>query len=246
MLRMSPNFHQASSGTRAGVRSPSTSVALVERPLEPAECLQALGQDRAQLQEMGDVALRVGDLAFADRSDQPVRQAVGLGKRPAEHLVDQTGERGRRHAQEAGDDLGVEDGGGDGAARRLQHVEVLERCVGDRRAGSAEEGGQWFGVYGERVDQRHLVRPGDLDERQVGDVRALRVELGVEGVVLLAGDRGDELVEAGAVDHHDRRRASRRCACHGAPSARRRQRMVGRDDDCEPRFTGCMPGRVRR
>ena len=78
--------------------------------------------------------------------------------------------------------------------------------VGDGHARSVEDRRQRGGVDGQRIDQGHLVGPGDLDEREVGDVGALRVELGVEAVVLLVADGCDERVETAAVEHHDRRR----------------------------------------
>ena len=49
--------------------------------------------------------------------------------------------------------------------------------------GPAEHRGQRRGIDGEGIDQRHLVGPGDLNQRQIGDVGALGVELGVEAVV---------------------------------------------------------------
>ena len=42
--------------------------------------------------------------------------------------------------------------------------------MGHRDARPAEDLGQGRGIDGQGVDERHLVRPGDLDEGQVGDV----------------------------------------------------------------------------
>ena len=139
MPRMSPSFHHASSGTRAGARSPSTWSHSLEGPLQPAQRPQPLGEHVPQLQQVGDVVEGVGDLAVRDGPDEPVREPVRLRQRDAEHLVHQAGQRRRGETEEAGDDLGVEDRGGHGAARRHQHVEVLGRRVGHRDAGPAED-----------------------------------------------------------------------------------------------------------
>ena len=98
----------------------------------------------------------------------------------------------------------------------MQHVEVLRRRVGHRDAGSAEDRGQRRGVDGERVDQRHLVGPGDLDQGQIGDVGALGVELGVEAVVVLAATSATRASRPAVVDHHVGGR--RRCVT-GVPTA---------------------------
>ena len=165
-------------------------VALVEGPLEPAQGAQPVGQHRPQLEQVGDVAHGVGELAFGHRPLQPVREPVGLGQGDAQHRVDQPAERRGRHAEEPGHDLGVEHGGRDRAAGGHEHVEILRGRVRHGDTGPAEHLGQRRRVDGERVDERHLVGPGDLDERQVGDVGPLGVELGVEAVALLGGDLG--------------------------------------------------------
>ena len=122
---------------------------------------------------------------------------------------------GRRHAEEPGHDLGVEHGGGDGTARGHEHVEVLRRRVGHRDARALEDPGQRRRVDGQRVDERHLVGPGDLDEREVGDVGPLGVELGVEAVVLLGADLVHQHRQARCVDDEVHRRSA---SVTGAPS----------------------------
>ena len=77
----------------------------------------------------------------------------------------------------------------------MKHVEVLGRGVRHGNAGATEHRRQRGGVDGERVDEGHLVLPGDLNERQIGDVGPLGVELGVEGVVVLRGHLGDQRLE---------------------------------------------------
>ena len=62
----------------------------------------------------------------------------------------------------------------------------------DGHTGSTEDSGQWGRVDRQRVDQCHLVGPGDLNQSQVGHVGTLGVELGVEAVGVLGGHLGDE------------------------------------------------------
>ena len=94
--------------------------------------------------------------------------------------------------------------GGQGTARGQQDVEVLTGGVGHRLARAVEHVGQGGQVEGQGVDQGHPVGPGDLDEGQVRHVRPLGVELGVEGVVLLAQEGFDQRGQAGWVVDHGR------------------------------------------
>ena len=190
-------------------------LAFAQCPFQAPECPQLFGEHVAQLQQVGDVVQGVGDLALRNRTDQPVGEPVGLGERNAEHLVHQAGQRRRGEPEEAGDDLGVEDGGGDGPAGRHEHIEILRRGVGHRDARPAEDPGQRRRVHRERVDERHDARPGDLNECQVGDVGLLGVELGVEAVAVLRGHFVHQRLEALGVDHHGRRRAHRGVASTG-------------------------------
>ena len=91
-----------------------------------------------------------------------------MGRVTPEHLVDQAGQRGGRQAEEPGHDLGVEHSAGTAPQAAMQHVEVLPAAWATAMPGPVEHLGQRGGVDGERVDQRHLVGPGDLDEGQLG------------------------------------------------------------------------------
>jgi len=64
-------------------------IALAERPLQPIERAEALGEHAPELQEVGDVVDGIGDLVGRDRPLQPVREAVCLGERNAEHPLDE-------------------------------------------------------------------------------------------------------------------------------------------------------------
>ena len=86
---------------------------------------------------------------------------------------------------------------------------------GDTRP--AEHLGQRRRVDGEGVDERHLVGPGDLNERQVGDIGPLGVELGVEAVALRGGDLGDQRLEGAGVDHQPHRLVRAPSSAHAGP-----------------------------
>ena len=89
-------------------------------------------------------------------------------------------------ARGAGGDLGVKDRGRHDPTRRLEDVEVLFGRVHDGNAWTREDVAQRFGIDGEGIDEDHLIGPSDLDQGQLGVVGALEVELGVDGVILLA------------------------------------------------------------
>ena len=126
-----------------------------------------------------------------------------LGTRRAELALVQFGQRRQPEPEEAGRDLGVEDPGRHCAGRDLQHLEVLGGGVDDDRGRAPEQLGQRPDVDGERVEQGHLdgavVRPGELHQRQLGVVRALPVELGVERVDRHAREALQQIVEGTTV-----------------------------------------------
>lgn len=68
----------------------------------------------------------------------------------------------------------------------------------DRRAGPGEDFAERTDVHGQRVHQHDVVRPGELEEGQLGEVGRLAMELGVEPddrlVVELIEDVGEVAV----------------------------------------------------
>ena len=123
-----------------------------------------------------------------------------------------------------------------------------------RDAGSPEDRRQGRGVDRERVHERRLAVPGDLDERQIRDVGALGVEFGVEAVRVLRRHLGHQGLEPGAVDHRGRGGTHR---CVAAPdlgsgalvfTARVDGSMVGlvafRRRRAGRPGVGCRPGRL--
>ena len=86
-----------------------------------------------------------------------------------------------------------------------EHVEVLLGGVEHGHRLGLEQLGQQAGVGGERVDEGDAAGPGELDERQLGEVRALPVELGVDRVPRLC----DELVDEGRECRRRRRSSGR-------------------------------------
>ena len=213
--RHAPNVPQAPPGLLGDARRGAVAqyfVAFAESPLQSIEGAQTLGEHGPQLQQMGDVAHGIGDLARRDGPHEPVREPVRLGQRDVEHPLDEARERGGRHAEESGHDLRVEHRLGNRAARGHEHVEILGRRMGHRDTGPAEKGSKGGGVDGERIDERNPVLPGDLDQRQVGHIRPFGVKLGVEGVAVLPDGVGEQAFETLRVDDHGRWCAHRRAA----------------------------------
>ena len=61
---------------------------------------------------------------------------------------------------------------------------------------AVEHGRQGGQVERERIDERQLLGPGDLDQRHLRVVGALAVELRVDRVSIDRGHGGDEVVES--------------------------------------------------
>ena len=112
----------------------------------------------------------------------------------------------------------------------------------DRDTGPTEDTGQRGGVDRKRVDQRHLVGPGDLNQSQVGHVGALGVEFGVEAVGVLGCHLGDQGFESLGIGDHCGR-CSHRGAPGGGPGSAALVFSAGADDFMVPaRRVSVMPG----
>ncbi len=155
----------------------------------------ALPQHVVQLQQVGDVGGRVGELGRPERSTQPVGEAVRLGRAHLQLPLEQGRQRGARVAEEAGEQLGVDQPGRDGPTGSLEHLHVLARRVHDGEARPVQHLRERREVHGERVDHRDAVRVGDLHDGDVGEVGALAVELGVDRVLVLVDQAVDEATE---------------------------------------------------
>ena len=84
--------------------------ALLQRPLEPPELVQAAFQLAGQLEQVHDVLARVCELLGRERARVPAREARRLGDLQPEHLAQQRVIGGlRAEPGEAGGDLRVED-----------------------------------------------------------------------------------------------------------------------------------------
>ena len=169
-------------GRAGGVRSVSTwshsSRAQSRRP----SALRRSAEDGPELQQMRHVADRVGELAVGHRALQPVREPVRLGERDPEHGVHQSRQRRGGHPRNPATICVSNTVAGTAPQAAMITSRSWVDGVRNRHAGPAEDRGERSRVHGERVDERHLVRPRDLDQRELGDVGALGVELGVEPV----------------------------------------------------------------
>lgn len=180
-----------------------------ELPLGPGQAaalLEASGLAVVELDQVGDVGGGVLELTVGERSAQPVTQAVGLGEADPQLAGQQGGQRGGGRAEEAGGDLGVEEAPGHGGAGGVEHLEVLAGGVHHGQAGALEQWPQPGDVDLEGVDEGDLVVPGQLDQGQLGEVRALAVELGVEGPDLDGEELLDESGQVPVVGDDRRRR----------------------------------------
>jgi hypothetical protein len=175
--------------------------ALLNGPLQATEFFQPGGHGVPQGNQVDDVARGIGLLLRCDGALQPVGQAVGLGQRDPQHLVDQSGQRWRGHAEKAGRHLRVVDDGWSDATGGFENIEILVRRVTDRDAGTAEDLGQRPRINGQGIDQGHPVGPAQLNQGQLGVKGLLGVELGVEGVARLRCHRVTDVLQVGLVLH---------------------------------------------
>ena len=97
---------------------------------------------------------------------------------------------------------------GHGAADGEQDLEVLAGGVDDGQAGSVEQLGHRRDVDGEGVDEDDLVVPGELHEGELGEVRALAVELGVERPDLDVAEPVEQVGQGGVVGDDGRFRTA--------------------------------------
>lgn len=127
---------------------------------------------------------RVLALLVAERPARPVGELVALLEAQVQKVLGEGSERGCRHAEEPRRELRVEKPPRRRAARPFEDLEVLFGGVDDGERRTREHLGEGRDVDGERVDERDPPRPGDLQERETGEVGPLPVELGVERVGL--------------------------------------------------------------
>ena len=188
---------------------------LLGGPLVLAGCFELGGQGVAQVDEQLDVEGGIGEPGGGQRPGGPVRCRVVLGQAQAQGLLDDGAEPDVLSAQEAGCQLGVEQGGGLQAARG-QARDVLVGCVEDP-LGSVEGRGQLGQrAAGHRVDEKGAdAVSSELDEVGVLSVAEAGGPFGVNGDGALAirqklsgsaqlggggGDLGEPVLGAGVVD----------------------------------------------
>jgi hypothetical protein len=175
-------------------------VARLHRPLGAPEPCELGGEAVAHVEQVRHVGRRVLALVGRQRTPQPVREAVALDRAHAQLALEQRDERGRPVADEPRSDLGVVQAAGHRADGVREHVEVLLRRVQHGEHLAVEQPAHRRHVDGERIDEHEPARPGELEERELREVRAFAVELGVERVARLVEQLVDhrlELVLAG-------------------------------------------------
>ena len=151
---------------------------------------------------MGHVGGAVVELGVRQRPAAPVRVALALVERDAQHPLQQRRQPlAGAEAHEARDDLGVEQVLRARAEREPQQRQVggrgvhhrLDVRVGDQ-AGDRPEGGAL-----DRVDQVDALRRGDLGQARDGGVGPLPQELEVDGGAALGAGLGHHRLHPGGV-----------------------------------------------
>ena len=155
--------------------------ALLLGPRQPAGRLAAARViRRARRRRWATSAAAYSSWAGGERALAPVGEPVALRQVDVEDPVGQRGERRGGEAEEPGRHLGVEQVLGHAAARPVEDLEVLAGGVGDHERRGLEDRAERPDVDGHRVDQRDAALPRHLEQRELGPVGALAVELGVE------------------------------------------------------------------
>ena len=177
--------HGASAEFLAGLGDPRESAHRCELRVEPV----------GELQEVGDVAGRIITLIVTERSPQPVGETVTLRCRHLQLALQQRHQRRCAVAEESGRELRVVEPLGNAAAGMGEHVEILLSSVQNRQPRRLEQPSHRSEIDCHRIDDRDLVLRRELDEGQLGEVRALAMELGVECVPRLAAQPIDQRFE---------------------------------------------------
>jgi hypothetical protein len=156
-------------------------------------------QPLVQVEEVLHVGGGVLALAVAQGPPEPVGQTVTLGWRDPDLALQQRHQRRGAVADEAGRQLGVEHLRRYRTDRMGEHVEILLCGVDHTQRIGREQLLERCDVDRERVDQGEFLpvgaAPSHLDERELRKVRALAVELGVEGIAGRGEQCLDEVVE---------------------------------------------------
>jgi hypothetical protein len=147
---------------------------------------------------MLDVCGRVFLLRAGERSTEPVREPVAFRRGLAELALHEHDEGRRGVTDEARRDLGVVEVPGHGADGVGEHVEVLLGGVQHGKRVGLEQLPEQSWINRERVDEGDVgiavrIVPCELDERELREVRAFAMELGVDRVP----GQADKLVDEG-------------------------------------------------
>ncbi len=115
----------------------------------------------------------------------------------AELTLQQGDQRRRAVADETTGHLRVEQSPRDAPGGVREHVEILLRRVEDCQRVRFEQPSEGADVDGQRVDEHEVAGPRQLEQRQLREVRAFTVELGVERVPRLGDEPLDDRSELG-------------------------------------------------
>ena len=164
----------------------------LDDPADPTALLQLGGLLGVECPQVGDIRGGIDELPVGQRPAQPVGEAIGLRRPDAELALEERGQRGARVTEEPRGELGVEHPARRGAGGVFEHLEVLASGMQDRQGVGLEHGAHRRRIDGERVDEVDDVIDLDLDQRQLREIRAFAVELGVDRVRVGRADLLDE------------------------------------------------------
>ena len=205
------------SGSRAGMtrNASHSSVTHVPRP-SSSICRPQLVGER---QEVEHVARGVAPGGIGEGTARPVGELLGLVEPLPEHRRHERHERRRTEPDETGGDLRVEQRGRAATAGSLEDREIGRSGVRHHRRRRVEQVAERTHVARQRVDEGDAAGPRNLHEAQPRVVRALGDELGVEAVLGLRPERGDDLAERRVANRPNARRSDSwgRAVRAGAP-----------------------------
>ena len=180
-LHLAPRLEGVGSHARGGAVSP---LVLLEHPLGAAEILGAAHELVDHVEQVGDVGGGVLELGLREGSPRPVGIPLGLGHPDVQHPKQQRAQAlAGPQPDEAGDQLGVEQGGRPDVESQREQREVRAGGVHhDFDGGVREQRGDVVQRAAlDRVDEGDLVGGGHLGQAGDGRIGALPQELDIKG-----------------------------------------------------------------
>lgn len=168
-------------------------IALLLVPVESPSSHQVLGEEASQLEEVLDVGGCIDALVGTQGTPKPVGQAITLGEVNSQQPFGQRRQRRQGMGNEPRRQLGIEELARQHTAGQVQHLQVLGGGVHHHQRRTRKCSRERRQIHRQGVHQHALITPGHLQERQLGEVGLLAVELRIDG----EGIHGKELAHQG-------------------------------------------------